>query len=291
LETELVSHKKLSNYNPDVIFLGLPHGISMEFVKEHQNAGYKIIDLSGDFRLSSGEVYEQWYNTKHIYPEGIDEAVFGLPELFSNDIAKAKLVANPGCFPTGAVLSLAPLVKNELIDNQHIIVDSKTGVTGAGIKPKPVNLYSNVADNFTAYGLKKHRHTVEMEETLSSQTSDKVKLLFTPHLLPVDRGILTTTYSLPRKDIQEAAIKRLYADFYKNEPFVRITNTIPDLKSVRGSNFIDIMVAYDERTNKILTVSALDNLVKGAAGQAVENMNIMFGLERDAGLKHLPLKP
>ncbi len=290
-DQELISVDQIGNYDPDLVFLALPHGVSMDFVRKHHKAPFKIVDLSGDFRINPSDVYEKWYKMKHIFPEGIQNAVYGCPELFSEEITTAKLVANPGCFPTSAILATAPLISNDLIDQDPVIVDSKTGVTGAGIKAKPVNLYSNVNDNFKAYGLKNHRHTIEMQNILNSVGGEGTIIQFTPHLLPVDRGILTTIYARPKGATDEKSLKNIYEDYYKNAPFVRLREQIPAIKDVRGSNYCDISVSYDERTNMIIIISVIDNLVKGAAGQAVQNMNLMFGFDESEGLGQIPVNP
>jgi len=290
-DQKLVSINQVNEYDLDLVFLALPHGVSMDFVKRFKNKPFKIIDLSGDFRLSSKEVYEEWYKLNHIFPEGIEKAVFGSPELYFNKIKDANLIANPGCFPTSAILGLAPLLKDNLIEEDRIIVDSKTGVTGAGIKAKTVNLYSNVNDNFKAYGLKNHRHTIEMQGILDEVSGKETLIQFTPHLLPVDRGILSTIYVQPLGKIDEIKLKELYIDFYKNAPFVRLRNQVPAIKDVRGTNFCDLFVTYDKRTNRVIIISVIDNLLKGAAGQAVQNMNIMFGLDEIKGLNLIPLNP
>ncbi|MDA3867172.1 MAG: N-acetyl-gamma-glutamyl-phosphate reductase [Salinivirgaceae bacterium] len=275
----------------DLVFLALPHGVSMDFVRRFKNKDFKIVDLSGDFRLSSPEVFKKWYNMPHSYAEGFENAVFGMPELFSAEIQKARLVANPGCFPTSAILGAAPLFANQLVDASPLVVDSKTGVTGAGVKSKPVNLYSNVNDNFKAYGIKKHRHTIEIEEKLGGLSKNMPMVQFTPHLLPVDRGILTSIYAKPSSTIDEAKLNDVYREFYANAPFVRLRDEAPSIKDVRGSNYCDIYTTYDERTNMIIVVSVIDNLVKGAAGQAVHNMNLMMGMPENTGLNMVPLKP
>ena len=290
-DQKLVSINQIDEYDLDLVFLALPHGVSMDFVKRFKEKSFKIIDLSGDFRLSSKEVYEEWYKLNHIFPEGIEKAVFGSPELYFNKIKDANLIANPGCFPTSAILGLAPLLKDNLIEEDRIIVDSKTGVTGAGIKAKTVNLYSNVNDNFKAYGLKNHRHTIEMQGILDEVSGKETLIQFTPHLLPVDRGILSTIYVQPLGKIDEIKLKELYIDFYKNAPFVRLRNQVPAIKDVRGTNFCDLFVTYDKRTNRVIIISVIDNLLKGAAGQAVQNMNIMFGLDEIKGLNLIPLNP
>ncbi len=291
VDIPLVRMDQIDDYDLDLVFLALPHGISQEFVRKNQGKKYRIIDLSADFRLSSAEVYEKWYHTTHTCPEFLSKAIFGLPEFFRKEIQQSDFVANPGCFVTSVILAAAPLIKEGLVDPCSVLADSKTGVTGAGIKPSAVTHFSNVNDNFKAYGLKHHRHTVEMQEALSSFTGEDVQLLFTPHLLPVDRGILSTVYYRPKGKIVEEKLVNLFKKFYKEEPFVRIVDHMPEIKSVRGSNYCDIKVIYDERTHTVVTISTLDNLVKGASGQAVQNMNIMLGLDECEGLQYLPLHP
>lgn len=291
VDQKLVSVNQITDYQPDLVFLALPHGVSMDFVKRFKDDSFKIIDLSGDFRLTTSTLYEEWYQAKHAFPEGIAAAVYGAPELFYEKIKRARLIANPGCFPTSANLGLAPLLKDKLIDVNPIIIDSKTGVTGAGIKAKTSNLYSNVNDNFKAYGLKNHRHTIEIQEISDQLSGIHTMIQFTPHLLPVDRGILSTIYVRPRKKVSDSMLKTLYKDFYENAPFVRIREQEPAIKDVRGTNYCDLFATYDERTNLIVIVSVIDNLIKGAAGQAVQNMNIVFDLDETAGLNLIPLNP
>lgn len=282
---------EIESYKPDLVFLALPHGVSMDFVKEHHDKDFRIVDLSGDFRLSARDIYEKWYQKDHSFEPGFQSAVFGLPELFRERIRSARLVANPGCFPTSAILALAPLLKEGLVEEKSIVVDSKTGVTGAGIKSKPVTHFPNVNDNFSAYGIKTHRHTIEIQEILNLYAGSRSSILFTPHLLPVDRGILSTCYTKPRGDLDEATLKQVFHDYYHNEPFVRLRETLPDLKGVRGTNYADLFVTYDDRTHTIISIGVIDNLVKGAAGQAVQNMNLMLGLDEGAGLASSPLQP
>lgn len=291
VDQELVPADRIDDYDIDLAFLALPHGVSMEFVKKFKDKSFKIIDLSGDFRLQSASVYESWYNKKHIYPEGIEEAVYGIPELFREEIRTARLVANPGCYPTSAILGLAPLIGSDLISHEHIIIDSKSGVTGAGVKFSKTTHYSNVSDNFRAYGLKRHRHTIEIQETLDRLSGKKNKVQFSPHLLPVDRGILSTIYARPSSEINEKDLHEVYEDFYRSAIYVRLRNELPGIKDVRGTNFCDIHASYDERTNMIIVLSAIDNLVRGAAGQAVQNMNIMLGWEEWKGLDQIPVYP
>jgi len=291
IDYKLISAEEVDVNKVEVLFLALPHGVSMEFVKKFIDSDVKIIDLSGDFRLSSKKVYEEWYKKDHIFEDGFNKAVFGLPELWRNEIKEANLVANPGCFPTGAILTTAPLIQKKIVDVNRIIIDSKTGVTGAGVKPKEVTHFPNVNDNFKPYGVKFHRHTIEIQEQLTKVGDGNVTVQFTPHLLPVDRGILTSAYLLPKQEINEEQVIQFYKDFYKDSYFVRIVDEVPELKNVRGTNFVEIFPNYDERTNTILVFSAIDNLVKGASGEAIQNMNLMFGLKEETGLVQVPLKP
>ncbi len=284
---------KSEDFNPeevDVIFFALPHGVSMKYTAKYY--GKKpIIDFSGDFRLDSPQTYEKWYGQSHTYVSGFENAAYGMPELFPDGIKEAPLIANPGCFPTGAALAIAPLVKSGKVDKKNIIIDSKTGVTGAGIKSKPVNMFSIVNDNFKAYGLKNHRHTVEIELNMKRLTGEDTIVQFTPHLLPVDRGILTTAYLKPVTELDENQIQKLFVDYYSDAPFIRMRNNAPEIKQVRGTNYADIYTTFDERTGNIIAVSAIDNLVKGAAGQAVHNMNIKFNLHETEGLNIVPFQP
>ncbi|MDT8323095.1 MAG: N-acetyl-gamma-glutamyl-phosphate reductase [Bacteroidota bacterium] len=287
----LVSADTLTDHEPDLVFLALPHGVSMEFVAKYHAAPFRIIDLSGDFRLASPAVYAEWYGKTHVHPDGFDAAVYGLPEVYRARIRDARLVANPGCYPTTSILGALPLLEADIIDPAQIIVDAKSGTTGAGVTPKESTHYSNVADNFRAYGLKSHRHTAEIEEQLIARGATEHAVQFTPHLLPVDRGILATIYTRPKRDVSEAEVRDVYASRYADEPFVRLCSVPPTLKDVRGSNYCDVFVTYDARTRRIITLSAIDNLVKGAAGQAVQNMNVMYGYEESEGLAHIPMNP
>lgn len=283
--------QELHNREVDLVFLALPHGVSMKFVKDFGLDKFLIIDLSADFRIRNLDVYKEWYKGEHLAHQLLAEAVYGLPEINRADIRRSHLVANPGCYPTSAILALLPLLKNNLIDPQTIIIDSKSGVSGAGAKPKDTTHFPEVFGNFSAYSLLTHRHTPEIEQVLSDSSGQEVKALFTPHLLPVDRGILTTTYSVPKDKSSVTDLLQLYSQFYLREKFVRVCDAPPALKHVRGSNYFDVYVTYDERTNKIVTVSAIDNLVKGAAGQAIQNMNIMFNLLESTALLNVPLCP
>lgn len=275
----------------DLAFLALPHGVSMDYVQQWANKPFKMVDLSGDFRLDSPETYEAWYPKKHVYPEGFSHAAYGLPELFADEVSNASLVANPGCFPTGAILALTPLLRENYIEPESIIVDAKTGVTGAGVKPSAVTHFSNVNDNFKAYGLKKHRHTIEIEKTIFKGVERPVTVQFTPHLLPIDRGILSTIYAKPALGFDPQSIYTVWQEAYAQKPFIRLCEKAPAVKEVRGTNYCDLFATYDERTNNIIIITAIDNLVKGAAGAAVQNMNLMLKLPEDTGLKSVPLHP
>ncbi|MTI22359.1 N-acetyl-gamma-glutamyl-phosphate reductase [Fulvivirga sp. RKSG066] len=290
VELELSSIKNIDDHELDLVFLALPHGVSMDFVKDHADAKYPIVDLSGDFRLDSPEIYEEWYKKKHVFKEGFENAGYGIPELFRDEIKDKKLIANPGCFPTCAILGLAPLRAGDIIENS-MIVDSKTGVTGAGIKAKEVTHFPNANDNFKAYGVTTHRHTIEIEGVMNRLNNGGAVVQFTPHLLPVDRGIISTIYTKPKAGVDLSNLQDRYKDFYSGEPFIRIVDAPPTLKDVRGTNYCDIYVTYDERTNNIITISAIDNLVKGAAGQAVQNMNLLFDWPENTGLNQIPLNP
>lgn len=286
----LLAIKDIPKYNLDVVFLALPHGVSMNFVKDKFDKSFKIIDLSGDFRLTHAQ-YKKWYGIEHCCPEFIDEAVYGLPELNADQIKKAGLVANPGCYPTSSILPLAPLLKYKLLNSDSIIVDSKSGVTGTGAKAKNNTHFPVVNDNFTAYGVFSHRHNPEIEKVISNFTSENVRIIFTPHLLPVNRGILSTIYARPAIQLSQKQLKDELISFYNNKPFVTIVDKLPSINDVRGSNYCNIFVNIDEEKNMVIMVSVIDNLVKGASGQAVQNMNIMFDCDERTGLNIVPLMP
>lgn len=277
----------------DVIFTALPHGVSMDVVETIVNQGKKVIDLGADYRFDQVEVYEQWYRVKHKTPGLAVQAVYGLPELHRQKICGAGVVGNPGCYPTSIILGLAPLLGNDLIDRSSIIADSKSGVSGAG---RGLNLaihYSECNENFKAYNIGGHRHTPEIEQELSKLAGKELTISFTPHLVPMTRGILSTIYATLRDSRTTADLLDLYKDYYKNEYFIRIhpTGQFPQTKWVYGSNFCDIGLTVDARTGRVIVVSAIDNLVKGASGQAVQNMNIMFGLPEKTGLDFAPVFP
>lgn len=294
-----LTHLKYQNVNPaqisdicDIIFLALPHGVSMEIAPEFVRAGKKVIDLSADYRLRDIKTYETWYQ-KHSSANFIKDAVYGIPELYRQKIKKAKLIANPGCYPTSIILGLAPALKKNILDVSTIIADSASGVSGAGREPLTGSLFCEVDGGFKAYKVGKHRHIPEIEQELNALAGKKFAISFTPHLLPVKRGILSTIYAKLKKDVSLEELHSLYCNFYAKEKFVRICpfGQYPNISSVCGSNYCDIGLAVDLRTKRVILMAAIDNLIKGAAGQAVQNMNIICGFEEDAGLKIAPLYP
>jgi N-acetyl-gamma-glutamyl-phosphate reductase len=277
----------------DIIFTALPHKAAMEVVPVFLQAGRNVIDLSADYRLHDAAEYAAWYET-HLNPELLPEAVYGLPELRREEIAAARLVANPGCYPTSIILALMPLLKGGVIDPASIIADSKSGVSGAGRGAKVDSLYCEVNEGFKAYGVGGlHRHIPEIEQELSLLAGSKTTISFTPHLVPMDRGILSTVYSVPHAPVTAEQIHALYEDHYDGEAFVRVLGLgdFPSTAFVRGSNFCDIGIAVDKRTGRIIVISAIDNLVKGASGQAVQNMNIMCDFPEIMGLELMPVYP
>jgi N-acetyl-gamma-glutamyl-phosphate reductase len=277
----------------DIFFLALPHGASQEAVNYFFTNKKRVIDLSADYRFTDSITYSKWYGLPHKFIPTLKKAVYGLPELHRDKIKKAKLIANPGCYPTGALLGLMPAVRNKIIDLSSLIIDSKSGVSGAGRKADLSVSYCEVNEGFKAYAVGTHRHTPEIEQELSDLAGKDVTVNFTPHLLPVDRGILTTIYAPLRKKVSEVEVFRLYEKAYAKEPFVTIlrNGVLPNISSVRGTNYCHIGLKVNDRTKTLITVTAIDNLVKGASGQAVQNMNIMFGLDETAGLDTLALFP
>ena len=277
----------------DVIFTATPQGLCSSLVNEEVLSKVKIIDLSADFRIKDVKKYEEWYGIEHKSPEFIDEAVYGLCEINREDVKKARLIANPGCYPTCSTLAIYPLVKEGLINTDTIIIDAKSGTSGAGRGAKVNNLYCEVNENIKAYGVASHRHTPEIEDQLSYAAGKDVMLNFTPHLVPMNRGILITAYASLNKQVTYDEIKAIYDKYYKDEYFVRVleNETPPETRWVEGSNFVDVSFKIDNRTNRIIMMGAMDNLVKGAAGQAVQNMNLMFGLDETEGLKLVPIFP
>ncbi|MCR5027349.1 MAG: N-acetyl-gamma-glutamyl-phosphate reductase [Methanobrevibacter sp.] len=280
-------NKAPDELDADVVFTATPHGASMKIVPKILETGAKVVDLSGDYRYRDTEVYKKWYGMEHTDKE--HKGVFGLPELYRDEIKKADLVANPGCFPTGAILSSYPLVKNNLVD--RIVIDSKTGVSGAGVNPSSTTHYPNIADNVNPYKISSHRHMSEIQQELHG--FDDVKVSFTPHLVPVNRGIQTTSHSFLIKDITPAELREFYEKEYKDEYFIKLMDEgeIPHLSSVRGSNFVHIGGFEIDETGRVIMLSAIDNLVKGASGQAIQNMNILLGIDERTGLSYFGLHP
>ncbi len=280
-------NKAPDELDADVVFTATPHGASMKIVPKILDTGAKVVDLSGDYRYRDTAVYEKWYGMEHTDKE--NKGAFGLPELYRDEIKKADLVANPGCFPTGAILSSYPLVKNDFVD--RIIIDSKTGVSGAGVNPSSTTHYPNIADNVNPYKISSHRHMSEIQQELHG--FDDVKVSFTPHLVPVIRGIQTTSHSFLIKDITVDELRQAYEKEYKGEYFIKLMDEgeIPHLSSVRGSNFVHIGGFEIDETGRVVMLSAIDNLVKGASGQAIQNMNILLGIDETAGLTHFGLHP
>lgn len=277
----------------DVIFTATPQGFCASMMKEDILAKAKVIDLSADYRIKDVAVYEKWYGIEHKSPQFIEEAVYGLCEVNREDIRKARLVANPGCYTTCSILTAYPLAKEGIIDMGTLIIDAKSGTSGAGRGAKVPNLYCEVNENIKAYGVASHRHTPEIEEQLGYAAREKVALNFTPHLVPMNRGILVTEYASLKKEVTYEDVKAVYDKYYGNERFIRFLDegVCPETKWVEGSNYVDINVKIDSRTNRIIMMGAIDNLVKGAAGQAVQNMNLMFGLPESEGLKLVPMFP
>lgn len=277
----------------DVIFTATPQGLCASLVNEEILKKTKIIDLSADFRIKDVETYEKWYGITHKSPQYIEEAVYGLCEINREAVKKARLTANPGCYPTCSFLSVYPAVKEGLIDPNTIIIDAKSGTSGAGRGAKTDNLFCEVNENIKAYGVAEHRHTPEIEEQLSLAAGEPVLINFTPHLVPMQRGILVTAYASLKKEVSCEEVKAVYDQYYKDEYFVRVLEqgVCPQTRWVEGSNFVDVNFKLDPRTRRIIMMGAMDNLVKGAAGQAVQNMNLMFGLNETEGLRMAPLFP
>ena len=277
----------------DVIFTATPQGLCASLINEEILSKTKIIDLSADFRLKDVKVYEEWYKIEHKAPQYIDEAVYGLCEINRDKVKDARIVANPGCYTTCSILTAYPLAKEGLIDMSTLIIDAKSGTSGAGRGAKLPNLYCEVNENIKAYGVATHRHTPEIEEQLGYAAGEKVVLNFTPHLVPMNRGILATEYAKLTKEVTYEEVKAIYDKYYADENFVRVLekDQCPETKWVEGSNYVDIGFKIDERTGRIIMMGAIDNLVKGAAGQAVQNMNLLFGLPESEGLELVPMFP
>jgi N-acetyl-gamma-glutamyl-phosphate reductase len=282
LQIEPLDIDKLADL-ADVALCCLPHKVSMEFVPKLLAAGLKVIDFSADYRLKDASVYEKFYAVKHTDPANLARAVFGLPELFREQIEGADLVANPGCFPTGALLAIAPLLKEGLVELDSIIVNAVTGASGAGKNPSAKFHFPNMNENLFAYGIGTHRHTPEMEQIAAEVAGGEVQILFQPHVGPFDRGILSSVYCQPKSKISAEELLQLYDDFYRAEPFVQMRKEAPAVRDVAGTNYCHVFPACVK--GRIVSFSAIDNLVKGASGQAIQNMNILFGLQENLGLE------
>ncbi len=281
LDTDAIAKKA------DFVFLALPHVSAQEAAFRFHLLGKKVVDLSADYRLTDPAVYARWYEHAHQYPELLKQAVYGLPELYREKIKKALLIANPGCYPTSAILGLAPLMQKGRIDQGSVIIDSKSGVSGAGRSPSLAHHFPEVNEGCMAYKVGTHRHTPEIEQVLSSLAGKQVTVSFTPHLIPMNRGILTTVYAKQKSPVDTDQLQALYREFYQDAPFVRLlpVGRFPNVHDVRGSNFCDIGVYADPRTGRAVVVTAIDNLIKGASGQAIQNMNLMMGFDETEGLR------
>jgi N-acetyl-gamma-glutamyl-phosphate reductase len=280
----------------DLFFLCLPHGASQDTAAALHKAGKKVIDLSADFRLKSAKVYKKWYAVPHNYSPLLKKAVYGLCEINRERIASASIIANPGCYPTSIILGLAPVIGESFIDKDSVIADSKSGTSGAGRTQAQSLMFCEVNESVKAYSVTVHRHTPEIEQELSVISKKDLKVIFTPHLIPMDRGMLSTIYVKLKKNPGLQVIHKMFRDFYRNEPFVRVlkSGVLPLTKAVKGTNFCDISVLLDNRSAKgptLIIISAIDNLLKGASGAAVQNMNIMYGFDETDGLKTLPPAP
>lgn len=278
--------------NSEVVFLALPHGVSMDIAAQLLAKGKKVIDLGADYRFDNLDVYEKWY-IKHSQPQLLDQAVYGLCEINRNKIKTANLIGNPGCYPTTAILGLAPLLRSDLVEFTNIIIDSKSGVSGAGRSLNLATHFPECNETLKAYNVGKHRHKPEIEQEVSKLAGEKINITFTPHLIPMIRGMLSTIYLNVKPGVAFEQIYETYQNFYQNEFFVRLLQPgiLPETKFVAGSNFCDLGLALDQESGKLMVISAIDNLIKGAAGQAVQNMNIIFNLEENTGLDYPGLYP
>ncbi|MBR5135347.1 MAG: N-acetyl-gamma-glutamyl-phosphate reductase [Clostridia bacterium] len=275
----------------DVVFAALPHGLSQDTAKACADAGKKFIDLGADFRLDDPAEYESWYQSEYRYDDLHKSAVYGLCECFRDDIKQTDIIGNPGCYPTSVALGLAPALKNKLVSPVGIVVDSKSGTTGAGRKPTQTTHFPDCADAFSAYKVASHRHTPEIEQTLSKLAGEKATITFVPHLLPVNRGILSTIYAKLNDGVTESDIREAYEQAYANETFVRVMpkGQAVNIRHVQCSNYCDIQLYIDSHTGLLVVTSVIDNMVKGAAGQAIQNMNLLFGLDETTGLNMIPI--
>ncbi len=290
----------------EMVFCALPHGRSVEVVPALLARGFRVVDLSADFRLKDPSLYPLWYDYSHPHPELLNKSVYGLPELYRGEVEEAALLANPGCYPTGILLALAPLMEAGLVQGESLVIDAKSGVSGAGRAARQPFHFPECSESFKAYRLAAHQHTPEIEQELTFlaagktggkkegvETGGGITVTFTPHLIPINRGILSTIYLFPQKEQREAELRELYRSFYREDFFVRLLDPplLPETRWVRGTNFCHMALRLDERTGRVILVSAIDNLVKGAAGQAIQNMNIMCGWPEETGLKLVALVP
>ncbi|QJB57147.1 N-acetyl-gamma-glutamyl-phosphate reductase [Pseudodesulfovibrio sp. zrk46] len=277
----------------DVVFLAVPHKTAMEIAAALLEEGVKVVDLSADFRINDKATYEQWYATEHTKADLLSEAVYGLPELYLDQIMGARLIANPGCYPTSAILGLTPALANNLVETENIVIDSKSGASGAGRGANVGTLFCEVHDSFRAYGLPTHRHTPEIEQEISKVAGEDITVSFNTHLLPIDRGILSTIYTKLKGEKTLDEVHELYADFYSDKPMVRVLpkGQLPETRFVRGTVFCDIGLVIDPRTGRLIILSAIDNLCRGASGQALMNANLICGLDIDEGLPMAPVMP
>ncbi|RUM86978.1 MAG: N-acetyl-gamma-glutamyl-phosphate reductase [Thermodesulfatator sp.] len=287
----LAPEPELLAQRAEVALLCVPHGTAQDMAAALLDRGLRVIDLSADFRLPAPSLYESWYQTPHRYPQLLSEAVYGLSEIYPQEIRQARLIANPGCYPTSVLLPLIPLLKAGLLETEDLIVDAKSGVSGAGRKAEVTLTFCEVNEDFRAYKVASHRHTPEMEVQLSKAAGREVRLLFTPHLTPMERGIFTTIYARPRAS--EGELYGALQEFYRGKPFVEVLppGRVPRIAEVRGSNLCRLGLKVDPRTGRLLLFSVLDNLVKGASGQALQNLNLMWGFPEDLGLPRVPLHP
>jgi len=277
----------------DIVFLSLPHGETSKLLTDTILKNVKVIDLSADYRLKSGELYEDWYNIKHNNKDLLNQAIYGLSEWKKKEISESRLIANPGCYPTCALLCLLPLIKEGIMEEDNIIIDAKSGVSGAGRSLNLTTHFSECNESVKAYNVTSHRHTPEIEQQLSEINGNEISVTFTPHLVPMNRGILCTSYGNLKNSFSYNEIKQIYEKYYQNEFFIRLAKkgVFPETKWVKGSNYCDIGFTLNKSARKIIVIGAIDNLVKGAAGQAVQNMNLMFNFEENMGLKSIPMFP
>ncbi len=276
----------------EVAFLCVPHGAAAQLAQELLAHGIRVIDLSADFRLKNPRIYETWY-APHPAPELLTEAVYGLPEVYASQIVKARLVANPGCYPTASILPLIPLLKAQLLEPEGLIIDAKSGVSGAGRSAKLPLIFCEVNEGFRAYNVACHRHTPEIEQELSFAAGKALTVNFTTHLVPMSRGILSTIYAQPKEGVSEKDLRDALESFYAQKPFVRVLppGELPNTAHVKGTNRCDLGLVFDQRTGRVILLSAIDNLVKGASGQAIQNLNLLVGLPEDLGLRLAPIFP